>query len=163
MCPHPASCTQSKRHQFLLTNTLRIVWIQRMNPTVSCFLCRATTPLSLVTFCVYSLHALLICLSFSLKASLLLLSWVDDFCKDSNIWQDILPMLSSASVFFVFSFSEDTSWGFLPILELLLFLHAYPQALFCWAFQSYSFLLSLNPMTLNPVTVMLIYCSSLLH
>lgn len=157
VCLHPAKCIQPKRHQLLLTNTLRAVWRQRRNPVVSCLLCLAPPSLRLPTSCAYSLHALLVCLSFFLKASFLLLSWVDDFCKNCNIWQGLLPVVSSASIFSVFSFLEDTVfahlWGFLPTLQLLPFLHAYPPALFCWAFQSYWFLFTLKPMTLNPITV----------
>ena len=154
VCLHPAKYIQLKRHQLLLTNRLRTVWRQYKNPTTSCFLCLAPPPLCLATSCAYSLHAGLVCLSFFLKTSVLLLSLVDDFCKDCNIWQD-LPMFSSTSIFFVFFFLEDTAylWGFLPIFQLLPFLHSYPLALFCWAFQSYWFLFTLKPMTLHPITV----------
>lgn len=108
VCLHPAKCIQPKRHELLLANTLRAVWRQCRNPTVSCLLCLPPPPLCLPTSCAYSLHALLVCLSFFLKASFLLLPWVDDFCKDCNIRQGLLPMVSSASIFSVFSFLEDT-------------------------------------------------------
>lgn len=157
VCLHPAKCIQSKRHQLFLTNTLRTVWRQCRNPTASCFLRLAPPPLCLATSCAYSLHALSVCLSFFPKASFLLLSWVDGFFKVRNIWQDLLPMVSSASIFSVFSSLEDSVFahlqGFLPILQLLPFLHAYPQAIFCWAFQPYWFLFTLKQMTLNPVIV----------
>lgn len=120
------------------------------------FFCLAPPPFCLATSFAYSLYALLVCLSFFLKASFLLLWWVDDFCKDCNIWEDLLPVLSSASIFSVFSFLEDAVfihlWGLLPILQLLHFLHAYPVAFFYWAFQSYQFIFTLKPKTLNPNT-----------
>lgn len=120
------------------------------------FFCLAPLPFCLATSFAYSLYALLVCLSFFLKASFLLLWWVDDFCKNCNIWEDLFPVLSSASIFSVFSFLKDAVfihlWEFLPILQLLHFLHAYPVAFFYWAFQSYQFIFTLKPMTLNPNT-----------
>lgn len=166
LCLHPAKCIQPKRHELLLTNTLRAVWRQRRNPTGSCLLCLAPPPLCLPTSCAYSLHALLVCLSFFLKASFLLLSWVDDFCKDCNIWQGLLPMVSSASIFSVFSFLKDTVCslvGIPPNPPTAPFPPCIPTSLILLSFSVLliSFRSKANDSQSN--YCILIYCSSLLR
>lgn len=148
----PRVCACSTKTSAPHNNTLRTVWGQSRNPTVFCFFLSSTST-SLNTSCAYILHALLLCLSIFLGVSFWLLLWVDDLCKDCSIWQDLPPMLASAFIFSDFSFLKNAVfahlWGFLPVLLLLSFLHPYTLALFCWAFQSFQFLFSLEPMILN--------------